>query len=67
MRCYIGPRRRDRKKRPVYVPPEFDAGTDAQVEWSEAEAIIAGEQVTVQQFLMRLCHSRTPIVRAFPA
>jgi transposase len=67
VRRYIGLRRRDRKKRPVYIPLEFDAGTDAQVDWGEAQAIIAGEQVTVQVFLMRLCFSRKLFVRAYPA
>jgi transposase len=67
IRRYIGLQRRDRKKRPVYIPLEFDAGTDAQVDWGEAQAIIAGEQVTVQLFLMRLCYSRKLFVRAYPA
>jgi transposase len=67
VRRYIGLQRRDRKKRPVYIPLEFDAGTDAQVDWGEAQAIIAGEQVTVQLFLMRLCYSRKFFVRAYPA
>jgi transposase len=67
VRRYIGLQRRDRKKRPVYIPLEFDAGTDAQVDWGEAQAIIAGEQVTVQLFLMRLCYSRKLFVRAYPA
>jgi transposase len=67
VRRYIGLQRRDRKKRPVYIPLEFDAGTDAQADWGEAQAIIAGEQVTVQLFLIRLCYSRKLFVRAFPS
>lgn len=67
VRRYIGLQRRDRKKRPVYIRLEFDAGTDAQVDWGEAQAIIAGAQVTVQLFLMRLCFSRKLFVRAYPA
>jgi transposase len=64
-RC-IGQRRRKGKKRPVYIPLEFDPGMDGQVDWAEAEAIIAGEQLTVHLLLMRLCYSRKLFVRAFP-
>jgi len=67
VRRYIGLQRRDKKKRPVFMPLEFDPGTDAQVDWTEAEAIIAGEQVTVQLFLIRRCYSRKLFVRAYPA
>jgi transposase len=66
VRRYIGRRRREGKKRPVYIPLEFDPGMDAQVDWAEAQAIIAGEQRTVHLFLMRLCYSRKLFVCAFP-
>jgi len=66
IRRHIGQRRREGKKRPVYIPLEFDPGMDGQVDWAEAEAIIAGEQLTVHLFLMRLCYSRKLFVCAFP-
>jgi transposase len=66
VRRYIGQRRGD-KKRAVYLPLEFDPGTDAQVDWGEGEVILVGEQVTVQLFFMRLCYSRRVFVMAFPA
>ncbi len=66
VRRYIGRRRQERKKRAVYIPLEFDPGVDAQVDWAEAQAVIAGEQVTVHLFLLRLCYSRKLFVRAFP-
>ena len=66
VRGYIAQRRREKKKRKVYIPLEFDPGADAQVDWGEAMAIIAGEQVTVQLFVMRLCYSRRLFVMAFP-
>lgn len=66
VRRYIGRRRQERKKRAVYIPLEFDPGGDAQVDWAEAQAVIAGEQVTVHLFLLRLCYSRKLFVRAFP-
>jgi transposase len=66
VRRYIGLQRRETKKRQVYMPLEFDKGTDGQVDWGEAQAIIAGAEATVQVFLMRLCYSRKLFVRAFP-
>jgi transposase len=66
VRGYIAQRRREKKKRKVYIPLEFDPGADAQADWGEAVAIIAGEQVTVQLFVMRLCYSRRLFVMAFP-
>lgn len=56
-----------KKKKPaVFVPLEFDPGSDAQVDWAEAEVIMAGNQITVQLFLMWLCYSRRLFVMAFP-
>ena len=67
VRGYIARRRREKRRPQVYIPLEFDPGTDAQVDWGEAEAIIAGERITVQVFFMRLCYSRKLFVMAFPA
>lgn len=66
VRGFIAQQRREKRKRQVYIPLEFDPGSDAQVDWGEAQAIIAGEQVTVQFFVMRLCYSRRLFVMAFP-
>ena len=66
VRGYIAQRRQEKKKRKVYIPLEFDPGTDAQVDWGEAIVIVGGERVTVQIFLMRLCYSRKLFVRAYP-
>ena len=66
MRGYIAKRRGEKKRPQVYIPLEFDPGTDGQVGWGEAVAFIAGQRVTVQLFLMRLCYSRKLFVRAFP-
>jgi transposase len=67
VRGYIGQQRQERHKPKVYIPLEFDPGTDAQVDWGEAVAEIAGERVTVQVFFMRLCYSRRLFMMAFPA
>jgi transposase len=66
VRGYIAKRRKEKKRPQVYIPLEFDPGTDAQVDWGEAVAIIAGERVKVQLFVARLCYSRRIFVRAFP-
>ena len=66
VRGYIAQRRREKRRPKVYIPLEFDPGTDGQVDWGEAIAIIAGQRVAVQLFFMRLCYSRRLFVRAFP-
>jgi len=67
VRGYIAAVREAEKKREVYIPLEFDPGGDAQADWGEAKVILNGEEVTVELFLMRLCHSRRLFVMAFPA
>jgi len=66
VRGYVSRCRREQRRPPVYLPLEFDPGQDAQVDWGEALAIIAGESVTVQVFYMRLCYSRRLFMMAFP-
>jgi transposase len=66
VRRYIGQRRREKRRPKVYLPLEFDPGCDAQGDWGEAVAIIAGKQVTVQVFTLRLNYSRKLFVRAYP-
>jgi len=41
----------------AYLPLEFDAGQDAQMDWGEATVEIDGERQIVQLFLIRLNHS----------
>lgn len=50
----------------VYLPLEFDPGQDAQCDWGEAVAIIAGVRQTVQVFVLKLSYSRRLFVMAFP-
>ena len=38
VRGYIARQRREKKRRKVYIPLEFDPGTDAQVDWGEGVA-----------------------------
>jgi len=67
VRSYVAKRRKEKRRPKVYLPLEFDPGTDAQVDWGEAQVILRGERVTVQTFLMRLCYSRRLFVMAFPS
>ena len=66
VRRYVAHLRKLDAKREVYLPLEFDPGRDAQVDWGEAEIILAGERVLTQLFVLRLCYSRKLFVRAYP-
>lgn len=66
VRGYIGQQRREQKRPAVYLPLEFDPGRDAQVDWGDAVAEVAGVTVTAQVFHMRLCYSRRLFMMAFP-
>ena len=48
------------------IPLEFDPGTDAQCDWSEALAYMDDELTKVQAFCMKLCYSGKPFVMTFP-
>lgn len=66
VRGYIGQLRRAQQHPAVYLPLEFDPGTDAQVDWGEALVDMAGTRITAQFFVLRLCYSRRVFVMAFP-
>lgn len=63
---YVCQRRKIRKKRPAYLPLEFDPGQDAQVDWAEALVDMAGKRIKVELFILRLNYSRARFVMAFP-
>lgn len=67
VRHYVGQVRKAQRRPAVFLPLAFDPGQDAQVDWGEAVVILAGVQVTVQLFVMRLCYSRRTFVMAFPS
>jgi len=66
VRTYLAAQRKTQRRPQVYLPLEFDPGMDAQVDWGEGVAEIAGERVTVQLFYMRLNYSRRLFMMAFP-
>jgi len=64
---YLWQLRQAKRQVKVFIPLEFEPGQDAQVDWGEAQVILAGAQVTVYLFVMRLCYSRKIFVMAFPS
>ena len=57
--------RREHEAKEKYLPLEFDAGTDAQVDWGEGIVILGGESVTAQLFMIRsLVFEATIFLRA---
>ncbi len=63
---YASRQRKDRRRKEAYLPLEFDAGQDAQVDWGEAWVRLAGKEIKVQFFSMRLNYSKARFVMAFP-
>jgi transposase len=66
LRAYVGALKQRRNRPTTFVPLVFQPGQDAQVDWGEAQACIAGERVTVQLFVMRLCYAHRTFAMAFP-
>lgn len=66
LRAYIGELKQCRKRPKTFLPLEFQPGQDAQVDWGEAQVVIAGERLTVQLFVMRLCYAHRAFACCFP-
>jgi len=67
VREYVRRRRRELGE-PVdesFVPQVHEPGQEAEVDWGEAEVVIAGQRVKVGLFLMRACYSGAAFVMAF--
>ncbi len=50
----------------MYIPLEFDPGTDAQCDWGEAYVYMADKLIPVQVLCTKLSYSGRPFVMAFP-
>jgi len=50
----------------MYIPLEFDPGTDAQCDWGEAYVYMADKFIPVQVFCAKLSYSGRPFLMAFP-
>jgi transposase len=66
VRDYVRKRRRELgEPGDAFVPQLHLPGVEAEVDWGEAEAVIAGQRLTVGLFLMRACYSGAAFVIAF--
>jgi transposase len=67
VRRYVRARRRELGEPvdEVYVPQVHEPGIEAEVDWGEAQVVIAGQRRTVYLFLMRACYSGAAFVLAF--
>ncbi len=68
MRRYVAERQRELGVRGEgFVPQSYMPALDAQVDWAQAEVVIAGQQQRVFLFGMRACWSAAAYWEAFPA
>jgi transposase len=66
VRRYVGQRCKQMRSQ-VFIPLSYTPGQIAQVDFGQAQVLIAGEQVTVQLFCLRLGYSKQPFVTALPS
>jgi transposase len=66
VRGYVG-RRRKAMRAQGFIPLGYAPGQIAQVDFGQAQVILAGEQRTVQLFCLRLGYSKQPFVMALPS
>lgn len=50
----------------IFIPLTYEPGEDAQCDFGEAQVVLAGRQVKVQLFCLRLCYSKLSFVMALP-
>lgn len=67
LRHYVGQVRKIHQIPKTYIPLQYNAGHDAQVDWGEAIVIIKGKRTVVQTFHLTLCYSRYQFMMAFPS
>ena len=67
VRHYVARVRQAKKKPKLFLPLEFDPGTDGQIDWGEGEVVMNGEIIKVQLFCMKLSYSRRSFLMAFPS
>jgi transposase len=66
VRTYVRARRRElAPAKQAFVPQQHAPGDEAEVDWGEAEVIVAGARMKVHLFVMRSCHSGASFVQAF--
>jgi transposase len=65
VRTYVSQQRKAMRAQ-VFIPLSYQPGQTGQVDFGEAQVIIAGEQLKVQLFCLRLGYSKQPFVTALP-
>jgi transposase len=66
VREYVAARRRELgEPGRVFVPQIHQAGMEAEVDWGEAQVVLAGRSTTVQLFYLRPCFSGAAFCMAF--
>jgi len=65
VRRYVGRRRKELRSQ-VFIPLSYAPGQTAQVDFGQAQVVIAGERLTAQLFCLRLGYSKQPFVTALP-
>jgi transposase len=66
LRRYVGQARRQARHK-LFVLLDYQPGEAAQLDFGEAEVIIAGQRQAAQLFLMWLGHSSATFMKAYPA
>lgn len=66
LRWYVGQLRKKARQK-LYIPLAYEPGETAQVDFGEAEVIIAGKSVIAQLFVIWLGYSGATFVQAYPA
>ncbi|GAB4193687.1 MAG: hypothetical protein OHK0022_08840 [Roseiflexaceae bacterium] len=66
LRAHIAALKQAHQRPKTFLPLEFHPGQDAQVDWGDAQVVIAGKRLTVQLFVMRLCYAHRTFAMAFP-
>jgi transposase len=65
VRWYVGQQRKLARPQ-VFLPQEYEPGKVGQVDFGQAQTLMAREKVTVQIFCLRLGYSKQPFVTALP-
>jgi transposase len=65
VRRYVGQQKRQMGAQ-VFIPLAYAPGRTGQVDFGEAQVVLAGEPLTAQLFCLRLGYSKQPFVTALP-
>ncbi len=65
MRRYVRERRHKLGEVDAFVPQAHPPGQTAEVDWGQAEVVLAGARSQVNFFVLRLSHSGAGLVQAF--